>query len=104
MSLRGKSVQPECVGCGYCCRQAVCAAAASILGFSPKVCPFLIYSDERYWCSLVMAGDRVAHFIPDIKEHLCIGYGCCSSMNTDRLNIPPPKEAHVYARPEREPR
>ena len=83
----------ECVGCGYCCRQAPCALANRIYDAVDK-CPALIWDGKRYWCKIIQ------HPIigPKHKEELAIGAGCCSPMfNQDRTNIPPPKEdSNIY--------
>jgi len=81
-----------CVGCGYCCRKVPCPIGVQVYGykvikqefghsFSP--CSGLKFDNGRYWCKLVVDSptekDRLW-----IKDQLCIGSGCCSSLNSDR--------------------
>ena len=66
-----------CVGCGYCCKRAPC-----VLG-EDTPCRELVFKDKRYWCGLVLAAKGEDKEYMEID--LCIGEGCCSSLNSDRL-------------------
>jgi len=67
-----------CVGCGYCCKKSLCAMAVWILPPErhEEECPFLYFEGERYRCALA--------FHRPWAEDLCIGEGCCCSLNTER--------------------
>jgi len=58
-------------------------------------CPALVYKDGRYWCDLCRPTSLVAD---RYRRELFIGEGCCSPLNSDRQNIPPP--GPTAARPE----
>ena len=69
-----------CIRCGYCCTKATCDIGLTH-GAEPTNCMFLIGNRPgEYSCLLV---DKNVY--PNIKMHLAIGDGCCSSMNSDRL-------------------
>ena len=68
-----------CIRCGYCCRTATCHIGLSH-GAQPTNCMF--FTGKRpgeYSC--LLAEKEV---YPDIRMHLGIGSGCCSSLNADR--------------------
>lgn len=73
-----------CVGCGYCCRKVQCLASAQIHGFRRR-CPELYFENDIWRCRL--AED------PQMRIRLHIGAGCCSTLNSDRRNIPTPETA-----------
>ena len=69
-----------CVGCGMCCKTALCVMAVYIL---PKWddrdesdCPFLYFAEDRHWCALALH--------KPFAEELYIGEGCCSPLNSER--------------------
>ena len=67
----------ECVGCGYCCKKAMCALGVKTLGRTEDRCPYLVWSDERYYCSIY-----------DYERWLAVfGFGCSSSLNTWRKDV-----------------
>ena len=80
----------KCVGCGMCCRKAPCSGAVRIYG-NVTDCPALEYDgkEKRYFCSLMRLPGKLGKAY---REELGAGTGCCSSLNTDRANIPPPEE------------
>ena len=78
----------ECIGCGFCCKKAPCAAALRIYGNGVTECPALIWDGKRYWCDLCQQPSGLGE---RYKEELAIGGGCCATLNSDRQNIPSPK-------------
>lgn len=72
----------ECVGCGYCCRSAVCIVGRTRYGNIAAPCPLLARKDGRWRCLAVLEakGARELH----LKSVLAIGAGCCSPLNSDR--------------------
>lgn len=79
----------QCVGCGYCCRRAPCAAAFRVYGPVTE-CPALQYDADRkrYFCELCRLPGSIGE---KYREELGVGAGCCSALfNTDRENIPEP--------------
>lgn len=90
---KAKFEPPQCVGCGYCCCKVWCYPALQKYGFgklsklyeTKGVCPELRWTGKVYRCEL--AGKSVRN-----DTALSIGEGCCSTMNSDRKNIPSPKE------------
>jgi hypothetical protein len=68
------SLRP-CVGCGYCCSKAPCAAAQS----TEAPCKHLVAEEGRSWCGLILMSP------PDVRRRLAvdlaIGEGCCSPLN-----------------------
>jgi len=70
----------KCVGCGYCCKKALCALAVYVLPASDDReegdCPFLYFEEGRHWCALAL--------YEAWAEELYIGEGCTSSLNTER--------------------
>jgi len=71
----------QCMGCGYCCKKSLCVLAVTLLPDSVPEgeCPFLYQEDDRYKCILAIH-ERWA-------KELYIGEGCCSGMNSVRLQI-----------------
>lgn len=67
-----------CNGCGYCCREEVCAIGKEIYGHEQSApCPALLKENGRYWCSFVLAEDMLRR--PSIIGNaLGIGKGCCA--------------------------
>lgn len=70
----------HCVGCGYCCKQAMCFVGQYAIGRSYKKCPFLIWSEDRYLCKLAIGSKKYAH-------RILAGVGCCSPLNTWRRDV-----------------
>jgi hypothetical protein len=72
----------QCVGCGYCCISSACDLELKVYGNSQDQCPSLYWDNKknRYMC----------HFVTDKHElinWLHIGTGCCSGLNSWRLNV-----------------
>lgn len=67
----------ECVGCGYCCIKTMCAVGEWVHGSVEERCPYLVWNGARYDCKIAK----------DYAEHLHIGAGCCSSLNTWRQDV-----------------
>jgi hypothetical protein len=65
-----------CVGCGYCCVQAMCVAGSKYLGTTIERCPYLIWIEDKYRCRLVV--DRIVN-----PKELYIGDGCSSALFND---------------------
>ena len=80
----------ECVGCGYCCREAPCSLAQAE-GITEAPCPLLEWDGTKWRCSRMLRGPDAE----DWKEYLYTGEGCCSSLNSDRLKIPTPNDLEV---------
>jgi len=71
-----------CVGCSFCCSQALCAIGNAKHGVRPP-CPELRHHDGRYWCGIIE--DAPEHSRAQYMEVMAIGAGCSSSMfNTMR--------------------
>jgi len=71
-----------CIGCGYCCKKAMCFIGIVIYGRPKDNCPYLIWSNtrNRYLCQLVISNES---FINKIS----IGEGCGSPLNTWRNQV-----------------
>lgn len=65
-----------CVGCGYCCWEATCFLGFKFYGIIHP-CPALYWDEYQYRCKLA----------DDFANHLYIGAGCCSPLNTWRKDI-----------------
>jgi hypothetical protein len=72
-----------CIGCGFCCVQAMCVAGRYL---HPElddqvVCPELHWNGQRHVCLLMeqpgIAGERY-------RQGLYAGEGCCSNLNSWR--------------------
>lgn len=62
-----------CIGCGYCCKKAMCATGVAIGGFHSE-CPYLVHNGLIYRCRLVGLGYNIGQ-----------GMGCSSTLfNTER--------------------
>jgi hypothetical protein len=87
-------IYPECVGCGFCCKQARCATSLVAekyintyadfnirekLPDSEPECPFLYWDNDKYRCFL--AKNEM------FAQMLTIGAGCSSSLNSERLKF-----------------
>ena len=79
----------SCVGCGFCCRKALCGVALRIWGKGVEKCPALAWDGKRYWCDLCRKPGQMGE---DYRKELYVGDGCCCGLNSDRRNIPPPEE------------
>lgn len=74
----------DCVGCGFCCTKAVCAAGIRVHG-PVTSCPSLIWDEEkhRHLCKLAtLPGDLGFRY----REELYIGAGCCCGLFNDWRN------------------
>lgn len=74
----------SCIGCGYCCLKAWCAAAQAVHGVvailrNNMVCPSLAWNGSRHIC-LLMTGEKGDEW----KKALGAGIGCSSNMNSWR--------------------
>ena len=78
----------ECIGCGFCCRQAPCGLAVRWFGCNMDKCPALVWDGARWRCKLVSDG------VEGAAEYLFIGAGCCSGLNTYQRErrVPLPRE------------
>ena len=74
-----------CVGCGFCCLKAKCAAGVRLYR-SSDICNALIWSKEknRYYCDLMELPGILGE---TYREELYAGAGCCSNLNTWRQNV-----------------
>ena len=84
--LNGSLTFTPCVGSGYCCKQAPCWEAKRAHGEDcPTPCPELVLDKEadRHWCGLVLKAEGEEE--TRLKRSLDIGFGCCSTLNTDRI-------------------
>lgn len=73
--------QRECIGCGFCCKEAPCVAA-SIFFRMQKIdrCPGLYWANDRYWCYLPKEHEG-------FKTILKIGEGCEFPDNACRFDF-----------------
>jgi hypothetical protein len=80
-----------CVGCGFCCLQAMCSIGINVYGRAKYPCPYLIWSkkDNRYWCRLALNDVLYADMIHADQ-------GCCSPLNTWRNDVRERKEDDFY--------
>lgn len=78
-------VENSCVRSGYCCKQAPCAFG--VWDSSAGQCKFLEGGVAgKYLCGIYdwimsLPAERMASVNP------AFGHGCCSSLNSDRLNV-----------------
>ncbi len=74
-----------CVGCGFCCTKAKCAAGQRLYP-SADICPALIWSekDNRYFCNLMLLPGNIGL---EYRKELYVGAGCCSNLNSWRKDI-----------------
>ena len=77
----------QCVGCGYCCKKAMCAVGQGVsvnhsLTVMDQECQFLVWhkEDDKYRCILAMDSPKYAKMI-------LAGAGCCSPLNTWRQDV-----------------
>ena len=82
--IDGIKVKP-CIGCGFCCIKAKCAAGQRLYR-SSDICNALIWSKEknRYYCDLMQLPGNLGF---TYKKELFAGEGCCSSLNSWRQNV-----------------
>jgi hypothetical protein len=80
-----------CVGCGYCCKKVPCPLGVARQISFQAPCSFLRFEHGRHWCGLVVdeEDDRSRAIMVD---DLAIGVGCCSPLNSDRLELLDRKE------------
>jgi hypothetical protein len=67
----------SCIGCGYCCRQALCDFAKS-LHPTAEYCPELKWTGERHLCQLMLLPGEKGQFYRDM---LRAGKSCLSPYN-----------------------
>jgi len=84
-SINENLITKPCVGCGFCCITAKCAAGQRLYK-SSDICNALIWSDEdkRYYCDLMQLPGIIGD---QYKEELYAGEGCCSNLNSWRKNV-----------------
>ena len=70
---------PECVRCGYCCKEAPCVHGSG----SP--CLYLVQQGAIYSCSLVLTAAEEEKEYYEID--LDIGGGCVRAYNEDRKEM-----------------
>ena len=75
----------ECVGCGYCCMKATCDASRRLYA-GATICPQLFWVMDRYECGLMKIAGLVGE---GYREELAAGAGCCSSLNSWRIDVKP---------------
>lgn len=69
----------DCVGCGFCCKKAMCALGVEEYGEVVEECPYLYWheEDKRYYC-------RIYDYD---RWKVIFGFGCSSSLNTWRKDV-----------------
>ena len=71
----------ECIGCGFCCTKAKCAAGARLYPTAKGVCPALKWNGTRHVCDLMeIPGALGAQY----RKELYAGEGCCMNLNSWR--------------------
>jgi len=75
----------QCVGCGFCCMKTPCDASRRLYK-GATVCPQLEWSEKnsRYICGLMVIPGQLGQ---DYRQELHCGAGCCSGLNTWRLDV-----------------
>lgn len=75
----------KCVGCGYCCLKAPCAAAVRLYGKVDR-CPQLKWDEyeSRYQCGLMLIPGPIG---AGYRKELYAGAGCCCSLNSWRKDV-----------------
>jgi len=73
-----------CLGCGYCCKESQCISSYNKHGFKVR-CPDLSFHDGRYWCGLIENSSPLE--VVQYTDALSIGAGCCSTLNSDRMEM-----------------
>ena len=73
----------KCVGCGYCCMKTPCDASRRLYP-GVKICPQLLWLDDRYECGLMKISGLVGE---GYRKELAAGEGCCSSLNSWRMDV-----------------
>jgi len=76
----------KCIGCGFCCIQATCGAGLKLYGSQSTICDALIWdnNNNRYYCKLMQLDGDQGFFY---RQELYAGAGCCSNMNSWRLDV-----------------
>ena len=69
----------DCVGCGHCCKKAMCMLGVVELGRTELDCPYLYWhvEDNRYYCRIYNRETWLVVF----------GEGCSSSLNSWRKDV-----------------
>lgn len=70
----------ECIGCGFCCIKAKCAAGARLYPSAEK-CPALKWNGKRHVCDLMELPGIVGEAY---RKELYAGEGCCMNLNSWR--------------------
>ena len=82
----------KCIGCGYCCRKGPCGQPST--EWDNGKCSSLVWvAETRQWrCARVLTANARDRAL--VTQHLAIGAGCCSPLNTyRRFNyVPAPNE------------
>lgn len=73
-----------CVGCGFCCIKAPCAAAVRVYAIRQGRCPGLVWDTTRYRCALMQLQGQAGD---DYRRELAAGVGCCAGLNTWRQEV-----------------
>jgi hypothetical protein len=73
----------RCVGCGYCCITAPCAASVRLYP-GATTCPQLEWDGERYICGLMRIPGLLGE---NYRAELYAGAGCCSNLNDWRKDV-----------------
>lgn len=81
--IDGVKVAP-CLGSGFCCKETRCSVGVAAHGPGAN-CPSLVWEHGRYWCGQILRADSAR--AAQLRSHLYIGAGCCSSLNRDRLVV-----------------
>jgi hypothetical protein len=77
----------ECVHCGYCCKQVPCQ-----FGKWDKVKQQCIHLTEENLCCIY---DFIKECGLGWEHNPAFGFGCCSTLNSDRRNILQNKGFHI---------
>jgi hypothetical protein len=70
----------DCVGCGFCCTQAVCSAGQRVYP-GAKYCPALKWNGKRHICNLMNLPGILGE---TYRVELYANEGCCSNLNSWR--------------------
>jgi len=65
----------KCTQCGSCCKESQCLVSKILYG-NRKICPELIYEDNKYWCGLILDKTISTDISNFAKEILKFGEGC----------------------------
>ncbi len=90
----------DCIGCGFCCTKAKCAAGQRLYG-GADMCPALLWDDkaQRHVCDLMQLPSGLGELY---RKELYAGEGCCMNLNSWRrepLKDRTLKEADPFVNP-----